>query len=151
MYCEDYTYDDKVFFSLSSGNASTQSSFTSGKPSQALRSSRRGSNKKNALDDLAFEEVVRGRRQSLGNGHFDDLGVWIPALKAARSEESLKDWNRGEGSFGKSLIKAQNLFARKRSEASGQDKNVPVVNKSGRFTNDKPGNVKGKFMNFLSR
>lgn len=127
------------------GNASSQSSFTSGKPSQALRSSRRGSSKKNALDDLAFEEVVRGRRQSLGNGHFDDLGVWVPALKSARSEESLKDWNRGEGSFGKSLIKAQSLFARKRREASEQDKNLPVVNKSGRFTNDKPGNVKDFF------
>ena len=75
----------------------------------------------------------------------------MPALNSARSEESLKDWNRGEGSFGKSLIKAQSLFARKRREASEQDKNPPVVNKSGRFTNDKPGNAKGKFMNFLGR
>lgn len=126
-------------------NASTQTSFAPGKPSHAVRSSRRGSSKKNALDDLAFEEVSRGRRQSLGNGHFDELGVWVPALKSARSEESLKDWNRGEGSFGKSLVKAQNLFTRKRRESSEQDKSVPVVNKSGRFNNDKPADVKDFF------
>ena len=123
------------------GNANTQSSLQT---SVAPRASRRGS-KKNALDDLAFEEVMRGKRQTLGDGHFDKSGVWIPALKSSLSEESLKELNRGDGSFGKSLQKAQGLFARKRREGSEQDKVAPVVSKSGRFGNEKPIDVKGKF------
>ena len=124
-----------------SGNANTQSS--PGRPSLAPRASRRGS-KKNALDDLAFEEVMRGKRQTLGDGHFDEAGVWVPALKASLSEESLKELNRGEGSFGKSLLRAQGLFARKRREGSEHDKLAPVVSKSSRFGNEKPTDVKGR-------
>lgn len=108
----------------------------------APRTSRRGS-KKNAFDDLALEDVMRGKRQTLGNGHFDELGVWVPAFKSSQSEESLKDLNRGEGSFGKSLLRTQGLFARKRKEANEQEKTILVVNKTGRFANDKPGDVKG--------
>lgn len=130
-----------VLFSLCLGNANTQSS---PRPSLVPRASRRGS-KKNALDDLAFEEVMRGKRQTLGDGHFDEAGVWVPALKSSLSEESLKELNRGEGSFGKSRLKAQGLFARKRREGSEQDKVAPVVSKSGRFGNEKPTDVKGKF------
>lgn len=133
-----------IFFCL--GNANTQSSpRLTGRPSLAPRASRRGS-KKNALDDLAFEEVMRGKRQTLGAGFFDEAGVWVPTLKSSQSEESLKDLNRGEGSFGKSLLKAQGLFARKRREGSEQDKITPVVSKSGRFGNEKPTDVKGRLM-----
>lgn len=89
---------------------------------------------------------MRGKRQTLGDGHFDETGVWVPALKSTLSEESLKDLNRGEGSFGKSLLKGQGLFARKRREANEQDKSIPVVNKSGRFANDKPADVKGELI-----
>ena len=103
------------------------------------------------LDDLAFDEVMRGKRQTLGDGHFDEVGVWVPALKSSLSEESLKELNRGDGSFGKSLLKAQGLFARKRREGSESDKVAPVVSKSGRFGNEKPTDVKGKFIeNFSS-
>ena len=130
------------------GNVNAQTS-PSGKPLYAPRASRHGS-KKSALDDLAVEEVMRGKRQTLGEGHFDDAGVWVPALKSSLSEESLKELNRGEGSFGKSLLKAQGLFARKRREASEQDKSVPVVSKSGRFGNDKPADVKGTFLVYQS-
>ena len=132
---------DRNFFST--GNANTQTSPHLDRTSYGPRGSRRSS-KKNSFDDLAFEEVMRGRRQTLGNGHFDEAGVWVPALRSSRSEESLKDLSRGEGSFGKSLLKAPGLFARKRREASEQDKTVPVVNKSGRFANDKPADVKGE-------
>jgi len=132
-------------FSLCLGNANTQSS---SQASLAPRASRRGS-KKNALDDLAFEEVIRGKRQTLGDGHFDEVGVWIPALKSSLSEESLKELNRGDGSFGKSLQKAQGLFARKRREGSELDK-APVVSKSGRFGNEKPTDVKGEFRGIFS-
>ena len=128
-----------ALISLFSGNANTQSS---PQTSLAPHASRRGS-KKNALDDLAFEEVMRGKRQTLGDGHFDESGVWIPALKSTLSEESLKELNRGDGSFGKSLQKAQGLFARKRRDGSEQDKVAPVVSKSGRFGNEKPIDVKG--------
>ena len=89
---------------------------------------------------------MRGRRQTLGNGHFDEVGVWVPALKSSLSEESLKELNRGEGSFGKSLLKAQGLFARKRREGSEQDKIVSVVSKSGRFGTEKPTDVKGIYV-----
>lgn len=134
-----------ALISLFSGNANTQSS---PQTSLAPHASRRGS-KKNALDDLAFEEVMRGKRQTLGDGHFDESGVWIPALKSTLSEESLKELNRGDGSFGKSLQKAQGLFARKRRDGSEQDKVAPVVSKSGRFGNEKPIDVKGKFKVFF--
>ena len=88
---------------------------------------------------------MRGKRQTLGDGHFDESGVWIPALKSSLSEDSLKELHRGDGSFGKSLQKAQGLFARKRRDGSEQDKVAAVVNKSGRFGNEKPVDVKGKF------
>jgi len=44
------------------------------------------------------------------------------------------------------LLKGQGLFARKRREANEQDKSIPVVNKSGRFANDKPADVKGELI-----
>ena len=93
---------------------------------------------------------MHGKRQTLGDGHFDEAGVWIPALTSSQSEESLKGLNRGDGSFGKSLLKAQGLFARKRREGSESDKVAPVVSKSGRFGNGKPTDVKGKFIEHFS-
>ncbi|XP_022801275.1 regulator of G-protein signaling 12-like isoform X3 [Stylophora pistillata] len=128
------------------GNINAQSP-----PRQVLsaRASRRES-KKNAFDDLAFEEVMRGKRQALGDGHFDQLGVWVP--ESTPSEDSLKeDLNRGDGSFGKSLLKAQGLFARKRREGSEQEKIVTVVSKSGRFGNEKTSDVKADFFDLISR
>lgn len=102
----------------------------------------RRENKRNTFDDLAFEEVMRGKRQALGDGHFDQLGVWVP--ESSPSEDSLKEeLYRGDGSFGKSLLKAQGLFARKRREGSEQEKIVTVVSKSGRFGNEKTSDVKG--------
>lgn len=38
-----------------------------------------------------------------GDGYFDKLGVWILVLKFFFSEELLKELNRVDGSFGKSL------------------------------------------------
>ena len=135
----------KLLLFSCSGNANTTSSTRlPGKQLYTSRASQSGS-KKNALDDLAFEEVMLGKRQTLGDGYFDEAGVWVRALKSALSEESLKDLNRGEGSFGKSLLKAQGLFTRKRREASEQDKVVPVANKTGRFGNEK-ADVKGQFI-----
>lgn len=102
----------------------------------------RRENKRNTFDDLAFEEVMRGKRQALGDGHFDQLGVWVP--ESSPSEDSLKEeLYRGDGSFGKSLLKAQGLFARKRREGSEQEKIATVVSKSGRFGNEKTSDVKG--------
>lgn len=89
---------------------------------------------------------MRGRRQTLGDGHFDETGIWVQDLKSAPlSEDSLKSLERGDES-GNSLLKSQGLFARKRREASEQDKIIPVANKSGRFGNDKPTDVKGKVL-----
>lgn len=89
---------------------------------------------------------MRGRRQTLGDGHFDDTGIWVPDLKSAPlSEDSLKSLERGDES-GNSLLKSQGLFARKRREAREQDEVIPVANKSGRFGNDKPADVKGKLL-----
>ena len=120
------------------GNINAQS------PPRQVLSTRppRRENKRNTFDDLAFEEVMRGKRQALGDGHFDQLGVWVP--ESSPSEDSLKEeLYRGDGSFGKSLLKAQGLFARKRREGSEQEKIVTVVSKSGRFGNEKTSDVKG--------
>lgn len=120
------------------GNINAQS------PPRQVLSTRppRRENKRNTFDDLAFEEVMRGKRQALGDGHFDQLGVWVP--ESSPSEDSLKEeLYHGDGSFGKSLLKAQGLFARKRREGSEQEKIVTVVSKSGRFGNEKTSDVKG--------
>ena len=120
------------------GNINAQS------PPRQVLSTRppRREDKRNTFDDLAFEEVMRGKRQALGDGHFDQLGVWVP--ESSPSEDSLKEeLYRGDGSFGKSLLKAQGLFARKRREGSEQEKIVTVVSKSGRFGNEKTSDVKG--------
>jgi len=92
--------------------------------SSPRRSSRRGS----SFDDSIFEDIIRGKKQSLGNGYFDDAGVWVPGLKPFRSQESLND-----DSFGKSFLRGPGLFSRKRKESSEKS-----LNKSGR------GNIKSK-------
>ena len=109
------------------------------------RSSRRSGRGKPVILDKAFDDVIRGKRQKLGPGHFDDTGVWVPAIQSSRSEELLSDLSRREDSFGKSLLKTQGLFGRKRREGAGDDRGA-VLNKSGRFTgepNGKPADVKG--------
>ena len=110
-----------------------------------MRNSRRGSKKPDLLDDLAFEDIIRGKRQTLGTGYFDDTGVWVPTVKAVRSAETVAELSRREDSFGKSLLKGPGLFGRKRREGTGDDKGAALT-KSGRFgseTNDKPADVKG--------
>ena len=114
-----------------------------GKPPFASRTSRRGS-KNNTINDVAFEGVMRGKHHTLGSGYFDDTGVWVSTTSTSRSTESFEDGNRPEGSFGKSLLKGQGLFGRKRREGSEPDKGIPVDMKSERFGSERPGDVKGE-------
>ncbi|KAK3710769.1 hypothetical protein QZH41_016752, partial [Actinostola sp. cb2023] len=98
------------------------------KPPVGFSSPRRSSRRGSSFDDSIFEDIIRGKKQSLGNGYFDDAGVWVPGLKPFRSQESLND-----DSFGKSFLRGPGLFSRKRKESSEKS-----LNKSGR------GNIKSK-------
>ncbi|XP_048584435.1 regulator of G-protein signaling 12 isoform X2 [Nematostella vectensis] len=99
------------------------------------RSGRRGS----GWDDSMFNDIVQGKKQSLGDGYFDDTGVWVSGLKPFRSQESLGD------SFGKSFLRGPGLFSRKRKEMEHEK---AVVIRSG----PPPKNTEVKeFIDLLSR
>ena len=88
---------------------------------------------------------MRGRRQSMAGGFFDNEGVWVSGLKTSRSDESLAELNRGNlssASFGKSLLKSSGLFGRKKREMNDNEK--PFQGKSSRIDNFKSDDVKGK-------
>ena len=84
-------------------------------------SPRRGSRRGSSWDDTVFDEIIRGKKQSLGDGYFDDAGVWVPGLKPFRSHESLND-----DSFGKNFLRGPGLFSRKRKESNDKERSSSI-------------------------
>lgn len=108
------------------------------KPPVGFSSPRRGSRRGSSWDDTIFDEIIRGKKQSLGDGYFDDAGVWVPGLKPFRSHESLND-----DSFGRSFLRGPGLFSRKRKESNDKERSSSI--KAGKPTAKSNTEVTGSF------